>query len=282
MRVLTAIALVFATSAVALPRSSFIGPKVKPPAQVKRVVTLVPSITDIVLEIDGPSRLVGVSRYDERPEVKSLPRIGGFSDPSPEAVIALRPDLLIAQPGPGNRAAVETIAKLGVPVLLLPLEDVGGVLEAFRAVGKVLGKAAEGEQLAKELERARDEVRAKAEKKKVRVLFAYGFDPLVVAGPGSFATELLEDAGGENIVKPPAGPYVTYSVESAIVARPEVVVNAADPDTGSQKLRALPGLKEARWVRVPGQELLLPGPRLAAGLRHLYALLHPDEADAGR
>ncbi|MFL5320415.1 MAG: ABC transporter substrate-binding protein [Myxococcaceae bacterium] len=266
--------LVWTANAAALPRSSFIGPPVK---KVKRVVTLAPSLTDIVLAVGAGESLVGVSRFDEDERVAKVARVGGFSDPSVEAVISLKPDLMIVQPGPGNRVAVEKIAELGVPVLLLPLQDVAGVLEALRVVGKVLGKSEQGDALAKNLEDTRTTVRSKAiSGKRVRVLFVYGFDPMVVAGPGSFANELLEDAGGENVVKPPFGAYVTFSPETAITSKPEVVVNAADPDTGIDQFRSLPGLREARWLKVSGKELLFPGPRLAKGLEDLYALLHPS------
>lgn len=240
-----------------------------------RVVTLAPSITDIVLAVGGGERLVGVSRFDEREEVKALARVGGFTDPSVEAIVGLKPDLLIAQPGPGNKAPVEKVASLGVPVLLLTLQDIEAVLVALRETGRVLGRAEQGEAIARALEHKRADIRARASKlPKRRVLFVYGFDPLVAAGPGSFADELLRDAGGVNVVKPPAGAYVTYSAESAIASKPEVVVNAANPDNGIEKFRTLPGLKTARWAKVPGRELMHPGPSLAKGLEDLFELLH--------
>ncbi|HZX40356.1 MAG TPA: helical backbone metal receptor, partial [Myxococcaceae bacterium] len=74
-----------------------------PRGEVRRLVTLAPSLTDVVLALGAGDRLVGVSRFDDRPEVARLPRVGGFVDPSVEAVLALHPDLVLAQPGPGNR-----------------------------------------------------------------------------------------------------------------------------------------------------------------------------------
>ncbi len=133
-----------------------------PAGEVRRVVTLAPSLTDLVLALGAGERLVGVSRFDERPEVASLPRVGGFVDPSVEAVLALHPDLVLVQPGPGNRRAVEAMAELGAPVLLLPLDTVADVLAAERAVGKALGRTEEGERLARRLETARAEVRGRA------------------------------------------------------------------------------------------------------------------------
>lgn len=280
----TAVLLTLALSATAhaaLPRASFIGPKAKPPAKVLRIVTLAPSITDIVLAVGAGERLVGVSRFDERPEVEKIARVGGFTDPSVEAIVGLKPDLLIAQPGPGNKAPVEKVASLGIPVLLVTLQDVEAVLVALREVGRVVGKAEEGEKLARQLEETRASIRKRAAAlPKKRVLFVYGFDPLIGAGPGSFADELLRDAGGVNVIQPPAGAYVAWSAESAIASKTDVVVNAANPDNGIEKFKTLPGLRDARWVKVPGRELMHPGPSLARGLEDLFVLVH-GSADAG-
>jgi len=249
-----------------------------PPAPVRRVVTLAPSLTDTVLALGAGELLVGVSRFDERPEVRALPRVGGFVDPSVEAVAALHPDLLLVQPGPGNRHPVEVLAGLGVPVLALRLGSVDDVLAALRAVGAALGKGARGEELALALERTRREVRARAaELGKVRVLFVYGFEPLVVAGPGSFADELLRDAGGVNVAGGAERSYPVWSVERALQARPELVLDSAMLPAGRETLKALPGLRTARWVELSGPALLHPGPALGEGLEELFRALHPGQ-----
>jgi len=249
-----------------------------PPAAVRRVVTLAPSLTDTVLALGAGGLLVGVSRFDERAEVRALPRVGGFVDPSVEAVAALHPDLLLVQPGPGNRHPVEALAALGIPVLALRLGSVDDVLAALRAVGVALGKGARGEELAQQLERTRREVRTRArDLPSVRVLFVYGFEPLVVAGPGSFADELLRDAGGVNVAADAERAYPVWSVERALAARSEVVLDAAMLPAGRETLRALPGLATARWVELSTAALLHPGPALGQGLEELFRALHPGQ-----
>jgi iron complex transport system substrate-binding protein len=258
-----------------------LGPPV--PAVVHRVVTLAPSLTDTVLALGGKDVLVGVSRFDERPEVQTLPRVGGFVDPSVEAVVALRPDLVLVQPSPGNRTPVEALAGLGIPIVVLRLASVDDVLEGLRAAGAALGHPSEGEALAHALERTRAEVRARAQGlAEVRVLFVYGFQPLVVAGPGSFADELLQDAGGTNVAKDAGRAYPVWSLERALATKPDVVLDASDGAAGGEAVRALPGLREARWVRLPSPALLHPGPALGEGLRELFGFLHPTQAEAGR
>jgi iron complex transport system substrate-binding protein len=252
------------------------------PALVRRVVTLAPSLTDTVLALGAGDVLVGVSRFDERPEVRALPRVGGFVDPSVEAVAALKPDLVLVQPSPGNRGPVEALATLGIPVLALRLASVDDVLAGLRATAATLGHRERGDALARALEATRAEVRARAlGLPPVRVLFVYGFQPLVVAGPGSFADELLADAGGTNVAKDAGRAYPVWSVERALSSKPDVVLDASDGASGQDVLRGLPGLGEARWVALPSPALLHPGPALGEGLQELFLLLHPKAALKG-
>jgi iron complex transport system substrate-binding protein len=275
-------ALCLVTAARAAPPKGgprFLGPK--PPEKVKRVVTLAPSLTETVIALGAGSTLVGVSRFDEAKEVAGLPRVGGFIDPSVEAVVALEPDLVLVQPGPGNQRPVEKLAEVGVPVLLLPLHTVADTLAALRAVGKALGKEKEAEALVQRIESTRASIRETARTlKPPRVLFVYGFEPLVVAGPGSFADELLRDAGAINVAADAGSAYPVYSVERAVAASPDVVVDAAHVDVGKDKLVAL--LSQSRWTEFPSMAMLQPGPSLGRGLEELFRLLHPPtKPDAG-
>lgn len=277
-------ALCLVTAAHAAPPQGgprFLGPK--PPEKVKRVVTLVPSLTETVIALGAGSTLVGVSRFDDAKEVAGLPRVGGFVNPSIERVVMLKPDLVLVQPGPGNQRAVEKMAEIGVPVLLLPLHTVADTREALRTVGKALGKEKEAEALVQRIESTRARIRERAKGLRApRVLFVYGFEPLIVAGPGSFAHELLRDAGAINVAADAGSAYAGYSLERAVRSRPDVVVDAADVDVGKDKVASLPVLSAARWVEVPSMALLQPGPSLGRGLEELFELLHPAaKPDAG-
>ncbi len=272
-------ALVVALALAAAPQ--WLGPT--PKATVKRVVTLAPSLTETVVALGAAERLVGVSRFDEQPEVKDLPRVGGFVDPSVEAVVALKPDLLVVQKAPGNQKAVETLASLGVPVLALPLTSVQDSLDATMELGKVLGRPGPAKALVQDFEALRERVRAegRARKKPVTVLLAYGFSPLIVAGPGSFAHELLEDCGARNLAEKAPTAYPAYSLERAVALKPDLVIDAADTKEGKEVVVALPQLKTARWAELPTKDLLHPGPYLGRALLGLCALVQPKSPDGG-
>src|SRR5712691_2925076 len=130
MTTAAAMALLFA----AVPRQH-LGPPV--PAQVRSIVTLAPSLSEIVLALGAGDRLAGVTRFDDDPRIARLPRIGGYNDPQPEAVLGLEPDLVLAEPAPANRGPVETLARLGVPVEAFPLASIADIDQALTGIGKL-------------------------------------------------------------------------------------------------------------------------------------------------
>ena len=270
-----ATAPLLASASDPLPRTEplWLGPPA--PARPVRVVSLAPSLTDTVVALGEAGRLVGVTRYDTAPEVKSLPRVGGFLDPSPEAVLGLRPDLVLWLADGGAYPAVRRIAELGVPVLALPVVGVPDVLRSARRVGAALGNPAAGERLAAEMDgavRAAEERAASLPRR--RVLLVIGRDPLVVAGPGSYPDALLRIAGGVNVVKGER-PWPVYSLERAVADDPDLVVDAAvnEPVDTVARLDAIPAVKAGRVVRLPDDRVLRPGPQLPAALKQLQAAL---------
>jgi len=246
----------------------------KPAARPSRVVSLAPSLTDTVVALGLSSRLVGVTRHDVAPQVKDLPRVGGFLDPSPEAVLALRPDLVLWLADSGAWPAVHRIAELGVPVLALPVVGVADVLRTARLVGQALGEPAAGEALSADVERAE---RRAASLPRRRALLVIGRYPLVVAGPGSYPDALLRLAGGDNVVRGDK-PYPVYPLERAVADDPELVIDAAvnERSAGLSGLEAIPAVKAGRVVSLPDDRVLRPGPQLGQALAELLAAVHPE------
>jgi len=227
------------------------------PAEVRRVVTLAPSLSEIVLALGARDRLVGVTRFDDDPRTEKLPRIGGYNDPQPEAVLAVKPDLVLAEPSPENRGPVETLARLGIPVEAFPLATVANIEDAVAAIAGLLGIPERGRALRESLEQA-------------RALLVFGLDPLVVAGPNGFAGELLEDAGGENAAGDNALPFFRLSTEAAVRSAPQVIVLCGVEAPAGR--RPIPGLN-TRVTSLRSTALLHPGPRLPEALADLRAAL---------
>jgi len=256
----------------------WMGPR--PPPRPRRVVSLAPSATDVVVAIGQARRLVGITRYDDAPEVKGLPSVGGFLDPSPEAVLALRPDLVLWVTDGGALASVRKIADLGAPVLAMPIIGVPDVVSSARVIGVALGDEPAGEQLARSLEGAIARVRKRAAGlRRPRVLFVVGREPLVVAGPGSYPDELLRIAGGENVVTGTRS-WPVYPVEKAMADDPDLVIDAARLEHGGGEghLSSIPAARRGHLVVLENDDALRPGPRLVRALDRLFLVLHPEAA----
>ncbi len=247
--------------------AQWLGPP--PPVPATRVISLAPSITETVLALGAKDALIGVSRFCEFPEVAKLPKAGGFNDISVETIVALKPQLLVVAKSPGNQKAVETLARLGISVLALPLTTVEDVATSMTELGHALGKEAAAKVMVEALAAARLKERSVVVKQPKRVLFVVGFAPLVVAGPGSFAHELLEDCGAKNAAEKAPTAFPMYSMEKAVTLAPDVVIDASDVKDGRDAVEKLGAMKKAKWVTVPTKALLHPGPALAKALPSL-------------
>ena len=258
----------------------------RPRAPPRRVVVLAPSLTDVVLAMGLGDRLAGVTRLDDAPEVAHLPRVGGFLDPNPEAILGLSPDLVLWVTDGGALATVRRIAGLSrssrrpFPILAIEIDSLADVLATPRIVGEALGEPARGEALGLKLSAEVEAVRRRAAGvARKRVLFVVGREPLVVAGPGSFPAELLHVCGAESVV---AGerPWPVYPLEKAVADDPDVVVDAAvqEPADGLSRLAAIPAVRRGAVVRLPDDDLIRPGPRMIRGLAGLFRALHPEAA----
>ncbi|MDP2361664.1 MAG: helical backbone metal receptor [bacterium] len=257
----------------------------------RRVVSLVPSLTETVAALGAADRLVGRSRYCSHPAaVERLPAVGGYLDPSWEAVVALRPDLLLLTPE--SREARQRAEALGIPVAVIAQDRLAEVLAGMEELGRLLGLAERGRQLADSLRRGLDDLaRGRADQgPPARVLLVADRAPepgpprdLWVIGRGSWLADLLEQLGARNAAEglSPAQPLL--SREGVARLDPDWILElwpAPPPGRCLSALaadwRAWPELRAVRagQVRALGEDcLILPGPRLLEAARMLASLL---------
>lgn len=244
------------------------------PTKIERLVTLAPSLTDVVIALGATERLVGVTRFDDATAVADLPRVGGYSDPSAEAILRLDPDLVLCQPSPGNRGAVELIAREGIGVRVLPLQSLADIENAYRSIGALLGLDAKANELIRDLHAARERA-AKAtssRSRRPRVVLLYGMDPLVAAGPGSYGDDLLTAAGAENLVAGSTQSWPRLSVEWLAARKPDVVLLAGFGAHGVASANLPAGL-DLPTVALESPGMLRPGPRVGEALEELSRVL---------
>lgn len=287
---LIAIALCLMTSAVAAQPAgpAYLGAP-RPQGVPKRVVSLAPNLTEIVFAIGAGERLVGVTRFDDYPEqVKKLPRVGGFVDPSVEGIMALAPQLVICAPNPGGRDKLDVITRLGVPVLVLPSYTLADIFKVIERLGVVLGRKEEAQKLAASMRTRIDLIKKRVEKlPRPRVILVYGHRPLVAAGRGSFGDSLLTIAGGRNVLADSRIRYPSLPMEALIKLAPDVVIDASSGGLDAETTRTevqnmwrrwkiLPAVKQGRVYALNSALFFRPGPRITESLSRLAALLHPE------
>lgn len=251
----------------------------------ERIVSISPSTTEAVYAVGAGDRLVGRSRYcDYPPEVARLPQVGGFVDPSLEAILALTPDLVIGGRGPAGDAITKKLEGRGIPTFFPKTETLAEIDAMILGVGDRTDRATAAKAFVDGIHahlRAIDGVVASLPKK--RVLLVFGLEPLSVAGAGSFPDEMIRRAGGTNVVTA-GGAYPTISVEHVLSLDPDVVVNAAMAEAkGHDVISAnAPGWSRVRAVtqghvvRLTDESVLRPGPRIADGIAVLATAIHPE------
>lgn len=260
-----------------------------PPA---RIVSLAPSVTEILFALGVGERVVGVSTYcDYPPEAKRVDRIGTFLTPNVELILAKRPDLVIGVPSPGNRAPVENLQDLGLRVLIVDPEGVAAIATAIRDVARAVDVEAAGERLVRDIESKLAAIAARlADAPAPRVLMVVGRVPLVAAGRGTYQDELIRLAHGTNVAAPSGERWPHLSLEFAIKAAPEVIIDASmgsESEPGSaagrefwQQLPTIPAVRDRRLYGYRVDHLLRPGPRVPETLETMARYIHPERFES--
>jgi iron complex transport system substrate-binding protein len=245
------------------------------PVVARRVVSLNPSLTAMVIALGGREQLVGVDDYSARtPAAAGLPTVGGLYNPSLEAVVALAPDLVVLVPSAEQRAFRERLEALGIARLAFDPVSFDDVLDAIDELGRAIGReqAASERVAAIRSTRARVEAAARALPPLSGVLVLQR-DPLFVAGEGTFVDEMLQSLGITNVAAAQPGHWPRLSREWLLAARPELIVDSSpDPEPALvywKRWPSLPAVAAEGVVSIPVGVATLPGPDLDEALLSL-------------
>jgi len=256
------------------------------PDHPQRIVSLVPSVTEVLFALGVDDRIVGVTRFcTYPPAAKTKPSIGNYADPGLEAIALQQPDLVIMSAATSSPGLLARLEALGVPVYIIYPRSIAATISTIRDLGELVGEPERGAQLADKLKRAIDKVAtATANLPKKKVLLCVEIQPLTVAGPGTLADDLIRAAGGTNVV--PAGPgrYPTWGIEAVLSANPELILvsphpGQPDPDTFFADWPELSAVRNGKIVTINPDWVSRPGPRLALGLAAVAKALHGIDID---
>jgi cobalamin transport system substrate-binding protein len=257
-------------------------------AEVRRIISLAPAVTETVFALGLGDELVGVSAYcDYPPEALRIDRVGTFLTPNVEAIIAKRPDLVIVMPTPGNRSGVEALQQLGIKVVVVDPNTVAEIKESLITIGRELGREADGQALVARIDERMKAVRARiADAPERKVLMVVGQTPLIAVGSGTFQDELIRMARGINLAAAASGTWPHLSLEFAIAAAPEVII---DTSMGNEEVvgagpamafwNAFPTIPAVREHHVFGYKayaVLRPGPRIGEAFADIAQFIHPE------
>lgn len=267
------------------------GRAVRLAAPARRVVSMIPSVTEWVIAIAGTDRLVARTDYDRQPALDTLPSVGGGLTPSIEWLAALEPDLVIAWPDAPSRSVVGRLETAGVPVYTAAAETIAQALAAATDLGRLLGVEAEADRAIAEVRAGLDSIRAAAAGRGTPdVLYLVGLDPLMAAGPGTFVAELLDIAGGRNVLADLHIRWPQIALEDVVARAPDVIIVGAAGGRGpALELRDRPGWRDVPAVQLGRVHAVDPdvvnrwGPRLHEAAARLAELIHadPGPSDAG-
>ncbi len=238
-----------------------------------RIVSVAPSNTEILYALGLGSRVVGVTRYCNYPaEAKNKPKVGDMNT-NAEAVVALKPDLVLAH-GKVNWQAVAKLEKLGLTVFAIDPKTLGEVARDIRTIGKITARPKTADKVAARIEDAVRSVRAsRANKPSRKVLVVISSNPLWAAGPKTIVDEMLTIAHAKNVASSARPGFVPFSKEAAIARNPDVIITGIKADvsffTKSPEWRTTNAVKNKRVYALNSDLLFRTGPRLAEGLREL-------------
>jgi iron complex transport system substrate-binding protein len=256
-------------------------------APARRIVSLVPSATETLLAVGARDRLVGRTDYETDPAVLALPSVGGALDPSLEALVSLRPDLVVGWHTAGGTPVRDRLREMGIPFLSLRTTDTADVFRAIGVLGRAAGRDAAADSVAAAVRAELEAVRASvAGRPPPTVLYVISDDPPMTAGPWTFSVQLLEVAGGRTAFPDVTGQPQYVSLEEIVRRQPEVVLVplGAGAEARLRALSARPGWRELRaWeegrvVAVPMDRVHRMGPGIAETARIFRDALHPGAA----
>jgi iron complex transport system substrate-binding protein len=259
------------------------------PAPPRRIVSLVPAVTEMLFAIGAGPQVVGVSSFERYPpEATTLPAVGALIDPDLERIISLRPDLVVAY---GSQAELRAqLKRANIPVLVYTHAGLAGVMATLGEVGRRVGRPAEADRLAGSIERRIAAVRARtAGRPRPRTLIVLGREPLALrgiyaSGGVGFVHDIVQAAGGDNVFADVKRESVQATTEQILARRPEVILELrADPLAPDlleherrvwNTLTSVPAVQSGRVHLVVDPRPVIPGPRVGEAVELVAAIIH--------
>jgi iron complex transport system substrate-binding protein len=264
-----------------------VGRKVAVPFPPRKIVSLAPNITEILFKLGLDREIVGVSIHCNFPEkARRKIQVGSYINLDFEKITFLKPDLIIATGAGNTRAMVGRLEKLGFPTYVIFPKDFDSILQSIDHLGKVVDREKEAAAIIQEMKRRREGVIERTRGlPRPKVFLQIGEAPIVTVGKGSFADNLIDLAGGENIARDEKKMYPRLGMEEIVKRSPEVILISSMNPKGDyrrslqewSRWKVIPAVRNGRIHLIDSDLIDRPAPRIIDGLEEMAKTLHPEQ-----
>jgi iron complex transport system substrate-binding protein len=273
----------------AMPRTRHVSAKGRDAGRPSRIVSMAPNLTEILFALGLGGRIVGVTGdSDYPPAALAKPRVGTFWQPNIEAVIATKPDLVVVLAIEQQKDLARRLRHIGYECLAVEIEKVDDFFHALRVIGAAAGAQGQARELSECIQGKIHHLQtAVAGRPRAKVLWVVQREPLRVAGRDTFINEMIELAGGANVIGPTLHKYPPIGAEQVIAVGPEVIIEPtmAPGDLDTQYRQAIsywskytnvPAVAAGRIYVIHGDLVSRLGPRLSVGVEEIAKCLRPE------
>ena len=250
----------------------------------ERIVSLAPSITEALFALGAGPEVVGVSQYSDYPAVaRRLPQVGSYLTPNVEAIVGLRPTLIIGLSSSANLRAMRALKMMGYSTLIVGEGSVETIELTITQIGHRISRDQQAAELIANIRRHFASVEASLKNAdSPKVLMLVGHQPMVAVGSANFLNELIAMAHGTNIAANSEEAWPRLSIEYVIATAPAVIIDGqmgdelVSPDNFWRKYPTIPAVKRNRLYGYAEDPILRPGPRVGQSLELLATIIHPE------
>ena len=246
---------------------------------VERVISLAPSLSEIVLELNSADLLVGVLDAGERPAaLRDVPSVGRYGQLDMERLLSLKPDLLLLWPGSVGPAQREQLSRLGIPTVVAEPHSLEQLISQIEAIAEQLGRPERGRLLAADLRQRLDSLRQRYRRSEpLRVFYQVWDQPLYTVGGEQIISDALEVCGARNLFADLQLPAPQVSIEAVLARNPEVILAATQAQLDAWKAwPQLAAVKSGQLLLVTDKGLERPSGQMIEATATLCRLLAPE------
>ena len=264
------------------------------PDTCRRIVSMAPNITEVLFSLGLGDRVVGVTSFcDYPPEALTLPKVGGYYNPHYEAIVQLRPDLIILLESQGEQKAY--LEALGFSILMVDNQTVSAILESIVSIGTACGRVEKARERVAELQQSIDRIKHKTKNlPRPRVMVSVGrtlgtgsLEEVYVAGSAGFYDELLSLAGGDNVYTGKGAKFPLLTAEGILSLNPDIIIDMV-PEMESRGLlesdilrewdivSQINAVKHKRVYLLSQDFVVIPGPRFILIVQAMAKVIHPE------